>query len=174
MVLQLNRSSWAEFLQWFVFQIIPESGGEKFEEEITMTRLYVSRMKSDVKQLANKCSTLKTLQEESSRKLEENEQELAASQLLIQQVKGEYCVRKLFMTNAGGKAGRDLGLLATWPTSSAQIRSFVKARDSRVADDSKRASSFTVSLNYFQFLFHFEIMLLELLVCNTVVIPSCL
>ena len=53
---------------------------------MTMTRLYVSRMKSDVKQLASRCSNLKTVQEESNRKLEENEQELAASQLLIQQV----------------------------------------------------------------------------------------
>ena len=51
-----------------------------------MTRLYVSRMKSEVKQLATKCSTLKNQQEENNKKLEESEQELAASQLLIQQV----------------------------------------------------------------------------------------
>ena len=51
-----------------------------------MTRLYVSRMKSDVKLLASKCSNLKAVQEESNKKLEENEQELAACQLLIQQV----------------------------------------------------------------------------------------
>ncbi|XP_076808076.1 kinesin heavy chain-like isoform X2 [Clavelina lepadiformis] len=66
-------------------QPIPDSVGEKFDEEITMTRLYVSRMKSEVKQLANKCQSLKSLQEESNKKLEESEQELAASQLLIQQ-----------------------------------------------------------------------------------------
>jgi len=53
---------------------------------MTMTRLYVSRMKSDVKLLASKCSNLKTVQDESNKKLEENEQELAACQLLIQQV----------------------------------------------------------------------------------------
>ena len=67
-------------------QPVPEKVGEKLEEEITMTRLYVSRIKSEVKQLATKCSNFKTLQEESNKKLEESEQELAASQLLIQQV----------------------------------------------------------------------------------------
>nr|XP_026689586.1 kinesin heavy chain isoform X1 [Ciona intestinalis] len=66
-------------------QQIPETIGEKFEEEITMTRLYVSRMKSEVKQLASKCHGLQTQQEDNNKKLEESEQELSNSRLLISQ-----------------------------------------------------------------------------------------
>lgn len=51
-----------------------------------MARLFVSKMKSEVKQLANRCKTLESFQDESNRKMEDNEQELAASQLLISQV----------------------------------------------------------------------------------------
>uniref|UniRef100_H2ZQF0 Kinesin-like protein n=1 Tax=Ciona savignyi TaxID=51511 RepID=H2ZQF0_CIOSA len=66
-------------------QQIPETIGEKFEEEITMTRLYVSRMKTEVKQLASKCHGLQSQQEESNKRLDDSEQELANSKLLISQ-----------------------------------------------------------------------------------------
>uniref|UniRef100_H2ZQE9 Kinesin-like protein n=1 Tax=Ciona savignyi TaxID=51511 RepID=H2ZQE9_CIOSA len=58
---------------------------QKFEEEITMTRLYVSRMKTEVKQLASKCHGLQSQQEESNKRLDDSEQELANSKLLISQ-----------------------------------------------------------------------------------------
>nr|CAB3259108.1 kinesin heavy chain isoform 5C [Phallusia mammillata] len=64
---------------------IPEAIGEKFEEEITTTRLFVSRMKSEVKQLATKCQKLQTSQEDNDKRLAEAEQELSASNLLVQQ-----------------------------------------------------------------------------------------
>lgn len=52
-----------------------------------MARLYVSKMKSEIKQLVSKCQNLETAQGDCVTKMEENEQELAASQLLISQVK---------------------------------------------------------------------------------------
>lgn len=69
-------------------QQIPENIGEKFDEEITMTRLFVSRMKSEVKQLASKCQSLQSMHDENEQKLQEAENELSASNLLVQQVGG--------------------------------------------------------------------------------------
>ncbi|XP_039255944.2 kinesin heavy chain-like isoform X1 [Styela clava] len=66
-------------------QQIPESISEKFEEEFTMARLFVSKMKSEVKQLVTRCQALESTQDDSNKKMEENEQELAACQLLISQ-----------------------------------------------------------------------------------------
>lgn len=68
------------------FQQIPESISEKFDEEFTMARLFVSKMKSEVKQLVHKCQILESSQSDSNKKMDENEQELAACQLLISQV----------------------------------------------------------------------------------------
>merc|ERR1739838_404004 len=66
-------------------QQIPETIGEKFDEEITMTRLYVSRMKTHVKQLASKCTGLEESHNCHEKKLEEREQELATTKLLVSQ-----------------------------------------------------------------------------------------
>jgi len=56
-----------------------------FDEEMTMARLFISRLKNDVKQLANKCQTLQLSQDESLQQQEESEQQLAQSKLLVQQ-----------------------------------------------------------------------------------------
>uniref|UniRef100_A0A8C4NAV4 Kinesin-like protein n=1 Tax=Eptatretus burgeri TaxID=7764 RepID=A0A8C4NAV4_EPTBU len=55
------------------------------EEEFTVARLYVSKMKSEVKTLVKRCRQLEGQQTDCSRKLQENETELAACQLLISQ-----------------------------------------------------------------------------------------
>lgn len=78
------QDTWNQYL--LGFQPIPESISEKFEEEFTMARLFVSKMKSEVKQLVSRCKILENSQENSNQKMEENEQELAACQLLISQV----------------------------------------------------------------------------------------
>uniref|UniRef100_A0AAY4CDB9 Kinesin-like protein n=1 Tax=Denticeps clupeoides TaxID=299321 RepID=A0AAY4CDB9_9TELE len=55
------------------------------EEEFTMARLYISKMKSEVKSLVNRGKQLETAQADTSRKMQANERELAACQLLISQ-----------------------------------------------------------------------------------------
>ncbi|XP_023370800.1 kinesin heavy chain isoform X2 [Otolemur garnettii] len=55
------------------------------EEEFTMARLYISKMKSEVKSLVNRSKQLESAQMDSSRKMSASERELAACQLLISQ-----------------------------------------------------------------------------------------
>uniref|UniRef100_A0A8C7N6V0 Kinesin-like protein n=1 Tax=Oncorhynchus kisutch TaxID=8019 RepID=A0A8C7N6V0_ONCKI len=54
-------------------------------EEFTMTRLYISKMRSEVKSLVNRSKQLESSQGDTSRKMAANEKELASCQLLISQ-----------------------------------------------------------------------------------------
>lgn len=56
------------------------------DEEFTVARLYISKMKSEVKTMAKRCKQLESTQAESNKKMDENEKELAACQLRISQV----------------------------------------------------------------------------------------
>lgn len=58
---------------------------DKIEDEFTVARLYISKMKSEVKALASRCHQLETQQNECHKKLEQNEKEAAESRLLIVQ-----------------------------------------------------------------------------------------
>uniref|UniRef100_A0A8C3HUQ7 Kinesin-like protein n=1 Tax=Chrysemys picta bellii TaxID=8478 RepID=A0A8C3HUQ7_CHRPI len=62
----------------------PEGTG-MIDEEFTVARLYISKMKSEVKTMVKRCKQLESTQIESNKKIEENEKELAACQLLISQ-----------------------------------------------------------------------------------------
>lgn len=53
-----------------------------------MARLYISKMKSEVKTLVKRSKQLETAQTDSNKKMDENEKELAACQLRISQVTG--------------------------------------------------------------------------------------
>ncbi|KAE8581249.1 hypothetical protein XENTR_v10024714 [Xenopus tropicalis] len=55
------------------------------EEEFTMARLYISKMKSEVKSLVNRSKQLESAQIEANRKINASEKELAACQLLSSQ-----------------------------------------------------------------------------------------
>ncbi|XP_075068147.1 kinesin-1 heavy chain [Mixophyes fleayi] len=55
------------------------------DEEFTVARLYISKMKSEVKSVVKRCKQLESTQTESSKKMDENEKELAACQLRISQ-----------------------------------------------------------------------------------------
>ncbi|NXG03344.1 KIF5C protein, partial [Sakesphorus luctuosus] len=55
------------------------------EEEFTMARLYISKMKSEVKSLVNRSKQLESAQLDCNRKMNASERELAACQLLISQ-----------------------------------------------------------------------------------------
>lgn len=63
------------------------------DEEFTVARLYISKMKSEVKTMVKRCKQLESTQTESNKKMEENEKELAACQLRISQV----CYRTKFI-----------------------------------------------------------------------------
>lgn len=64
----------------------PNSGAcEKLEEEFTVARLYISKMKSEVKTLATRASNLETNQNENNKKLDTANTELSDCQLKIQQ-----------------------------------------------------------------------------------------
>lgn len=61
-------------------------GGGLIDEEFTVARLYISKMKSEVKTLVKRSKQLESAQAESNKKMDENEKELAACQLRISQV----------------------------------------------------------------------------------------
>lgn len=56
------------------------------DEEFTVARLYISKMKSEVKTLVKRSKQLEAAQTDSNKKMDENEKELAACQLRISQV----------------------------------------------------------------------------------------
>ncbi|XP_016110664.1 kinesin heavy chain-like [Sinocyclocheilus grahami] len=55
------------------------------EEEFTVARLYISKIKSEVKSMVKRCRQLENLQLECHRKMEETSRELSSCQLLISQ-----------------------------------------------------------------------------------------
>ncbi|KAA0715815.1 Kinesin heavy chain isoform 5A [Triplophysa tibetana] len=55
------------------------------EEEFTVTRLFLSKMKSEVKSLVNRSKQLESMQADTMHKMQINEKELASCQLLISQ-----------------------------------------------------------------------------------------
>ncbi|XP_055771266.1 kinesin heavy chain-like [Salvelinus fontinalis] len=59
--------------------------GGVIEEEFTMTRLFISKMRSEVKTLVNRSKQLESSQSDTSCKMAANEKELASCQLLISQ-----------------------------------------------------------------------------------------
>uniref|UniRef100_A0A6Q2WRC0 Kinesin-like protein n=1 Tax=Esox lucius TaxID=8010 RepID=A0A6Q2WRC0_ESOLU len=60
-------------------------GSGLIDEEFTVARLYLSKMKSEVKTMVKRCKQLESSQSESNKKMDENDKELAACQLRIQQ-----------------------------------------------------------------------------------------
>jgi len=59
---------------------------EKLDEELTVARLYINKMKSEVKNVVQRCSQLEVAQTEGSQKLDEVEKSLSDNLLLVQQV----------------------------------------------------------------------------------------
>ncbi|CAB1349427.1 unnamed protein product [Coregonus sp. 'balchen'] len=65
-------------------------GSGLIDEEFTVARLYISKMKSEVKTMVKRSKQLESTQAESNEKMDENEKELAACQLRISQSLTEY------------------------------------------------------------------------------------
>nr|CAG4643721.1 EOG090X014G [Lepidurus arcticus] len=59
--------------------------GNKIEEEFTVARLYISKMKSEVKNLVQRCQTLESFQSDCNKKMEDSEKELQECRLLVSQ-----------------------------------------------------------------------------------------
>uniref|UniRef100_A0A8C5AN40 Kinesin-like protein n=1 Tax=Gadus morhua TaxID=8049 RepID=A0A8C5AN40_GADMO len=66
-------------------KVLKARGSGVIDEEFTVARLYISKMKSEVKTMVKRCKQLEGTQSESNKKMDENELELAACQLRIQQ-----------------------------------------------------------------------------------------
>ncbi|XP_078064413.1 kinesin heavy chain-like, partial [Mustelus asterias] len=64
---------------------VPVEFSGALEEEFTVARLYISKMKSEVKTLMKRCRQLEESQTECNRKMEQNSRELSSCQLLISQ-----------------------------------------------------------------------------------------
>lgn len=62
----------------------PDTVG-KVEEEFTVARLYISKMKSEAKNIAQRCQNLESQQMDSNKKVSEYEKDLAECRLLISQ-----------------------------------------------------------------------------------------
>ncbi|XP_043990399.1 kinesin-1 heavy chain [Gambusia affinis] len=62
-----------------------EGGSGLIDEEFTVARLYISKLKSEVKTMVKRCKQLEGIQSDSNKKMDENEKELAACQLRISQ-----------------------------------------------------------------------------------------
>ncbi|RWS17370.1 kinesin heavy chain-like protein [Dinothrombium tinctorium] len=60
-------------------------GNAKIDDEFTVARLYISKMKSEVKALTQRCQQLENLKLECNKKIEENSKDLAECRLLISQ-----------------------------------------------------------------------------------------
>ena len=59
---------------------------DKLDEELTVARLYINKMKSEVKNVVQRCSQLEVAQVDDAQKLEEMDKNLSDNRLLIQQV----------------------------------------------------------------------------------------
>uniref|UniRef100_A0AAR2JU99 Kinesin-like protein n=1 Tax=Pygocentrus nattereri TaxID=42514 RepID=A0AAR2JU99_PYGNA len=73
------------------------------EEEFTMARLYISKMKSEVKSLVNRSKQLEVAQADTARKMQANEKELASCQLLISQLQAKIKSLTDYMQNVEQK-----------------------------------------------------------------------
>ena len=64
---------------------------EKLDEELTVARLYINKMKSEVKNVIHRCSQLEVSQVEGTQKLDEMEKSLSDNRLLVEQVRHVNC-----------------------------------------------------------------------------------
>lgn len=64
---------------------ISDSGSGKVEEEFTVARLFISKMKSEAKNIVQRCQTMESHQIDSNKKVTEYERDLGECKLLISQ-----------------------------------------------------------------------------------------
>lgn len=73
--------------------------GGVIEEEFTVARLYISKIKSEVKSMVKRCRNLENLQTECHRKMEETDREMSSCHLRISQVTIDGGVRSITETS---------------------------------------------------------------------------
>ncbi|XP_012169143.1 kinesin heavy chain [Bombus vosnesenskii] len=66
-------------------KVVPTESNGKLEEEFTVARLFISKMKSEVKNLVQRCQGLESSQVDCNKKVAEYEKDLAECRLLISQ-----------------------------------------------------------------------------------------
>lgn len=65
------------------------------EEEFAVARLYINKIKSEVKSMVKRCHNLENLQTECHRKMEETDREMSSCHLRISQVRIDGGVRNI-------------------------------------------------------------------------------
>lgn len=75
--------------------------GGVIEEEFTVARLYISKIKSEVKSMVKRCRNLENLQTDCHRKMEETEREMSSCHLRISQVRIDGGGRSISETSLG-------------------------------------------------------------------------
>ncbi|XP_041097698.1 kinesin heavy chain isoform X2 [Polyodon spathula] len=118
------------------------------EEEFTVARLYISKIKSEVKSMVKRCRQLENLQVECHRKMEETGRELSSCQLLISQHEAkirsltEYMqnmeLKKRQLEDSYDSLSEELAQLQTQETMQ-DVAKNDKQKDIEEADDVKRA-----------------------------------
>lgn len=73
------------FLQQLESSKLPPISGEKLDEEFTFARLYISKVKSEVKSVVQHSAQLDLAMAENSRKMEELEKSLFNNTITVQQ-----------------------------------------------------------------------------------------
>ncbi|KAG2468487.1 KIF5A protein, partial [Polypterus senegalus] len=117
------------------------------EEEFTVARLYISKIKSEVKSMVKRCRQLENLQVECHRKMEETGRELSSCQLLISQHEAkirsltEYMhvveLKKRQLEDSNDSLSEELAKLQAQETMQ-EISSSEKEKASEDAEDVKR------------------------------------
>lgn len=70
-----------------MFQVNPDEGrGDRIEEEFTLARLFLTKMKAEIKALSQKCAQLEEYQTDYTKKVEDSDKELSELRLKMQQV----------------------------------------------------------------------------------------
>ncbi|XP_034770126.2 kinesin heavy chain isoform X1 [Acipenser ruthenus] len=118
------------------------------EEEFTVARLYISKIKSEVKSMVKRCRQLENLQVECHRKMEETGRELSSCQLLISQHEAkirsltEYMqnmeLKKRQLEDSYDSLSEELAQLQAQETMQ-DVAKNDKQKDIEEADDVKRA-----------------------------------
>uniref|UniRef100_A0AAY4A5A7 Kinesin-like protein n=1 Tax=Denticeps clupeoides TaxID=299321 RepID=A0AAY4A5A7_9TELE len=118
-------------------------GSGVMDEEFTVARLYISKLKSEVKSLVKRSKQLENTQSDSNKKMDENEKELAACQLRISQYEAKIKSLSEYLQNVEQKKRQLEELVDSLNEEmvklSAQVHAMEKENEIQTANEVKEA-----------------------------------